>query len=1050
MTNHWWDYKPKELIETEEAQDFTRTAQSKSFVSRAMNIAKSFQKPLEPVPTEPPKEFDVGDLLKITEPTIEADRKAEEFSSRARKTVEQRLAGGIREVMPQAVEQTEMGPRLKRYEQPSPIPGEIRLPQELELAGRMAQLAMPTQFGRAVPAARKAAKTGIEAATAFEQGAREALEKAAPQVQRLATEEAGFVRMPKAAQPAVPRVPAGEVPPPEPPRPPTGGEPPPPTGEVPPYEPPLPKYAASIKLSTINRPEDVLSEIARIAEENQGFAGRRRGIRSWSDTELAASELGMTQAKLLRTPIGKTFNAEQLDMARSIYLERLDSALELSRAVRGGANSIDDLAKSTEAMHEAIALQAIYSGARTEAGRSLNILKKLSEARAAPVDRQRVLLENIIDAIGGRESAEAHASLLASLDLNNPIAVSKFLRDTMKTTFKDKAIWYWYNSVLSAPSTQIVNFAGNGVFSVANVGRRYLQAGIEKPLAAIQGRPATTTFREANAATVGFVKGIPDGMRKALYTMKTGIRLEDYDRISIEAGANLRVEPISGTLGSIIGQPLRFMAAADQLWKSIASTSELYALATRKAMGLIGDARIQRVAELIQNPTEDMVEKIASFSRYATFQDKPGSIVSSLLRMRRHDPTGILTFVSPFINTPVNLLKRSVEYGPLGLLRLKKAVPEEQSKILAEALLGSIPTTIIGIGLADGTLDITADVPRNANERDRFYQLGKQPWAIRVGDAWVPFDRFEPFALPLRALAIAYTAFRRGEPVRETEVNRILSRFADAMGGITIDQAERVLGGFVPYSALLRTVETATEPIVREKPFFGAGIIGNIPGLSTTLKPRLDVFGEPIESPRGGIGALFPVAITKAKRDPVLLELERLDVGIGFVGKTAAGHELNPDQAYEYQQLAGKTAKQFLTSAVDNPYYKRMNDIDKTEALENASRLAKSNARKSIVEDMMREAGDYNSIKPYLDIEDEIVKDFGDIGKQWKQYWYADPFRNVRTLRAEYKEQFDAIRAEINAKREWWRGNNPGKVDILRKWGIYSGQPSERELAGVR
>ncbi len=64
--------------------------------------------------------------------------------------------------------------------------------------------------------------------------------------------------------------------------------------------------------------------------------------------------------------------------------------------------------------------------------------------------------------------------------------------------------------------------------------------------------------------------------------------------------------------------------------------SELYALAARQGIreGLSGAELRNRVAEIVSNPEPAMVDKAAEFSKYATFNAKPGPFTQKVIGLR--------------------------------------------------------------------------------------------------------------------------------------------------------------------------------------------------------------------------------------------------------------------------------------------------------------------------------------------------------------------------------------------------------------------------------
>ena len=89
---------------------------------------------------------------------------------------------------------------------------------------------------------------------------------------------------------------------------------------------------------------------------------------------------------------------------------------------------------------------------------------------------------------------------------------------------------------------------------------------------------------------------------------------------------------ISGLKGEVLRLPSRFLTAEDELFKGIARRMELNGLAVRKAAqeGLKGQEARDRAAELLVNPTDDMMLSALEYGRYATFQAPLGRFASKV------------------------------------------------------------------------------------------------------------------------------------------------------------------------------------------------------------------------------------------------------------------------------------------------------------------------------------------------------------------------------------------------------------------------------------
>src|SRR5690606_5853952 len=104
--------------------------------------------------------------------------------------------------------------------------------------------------------------------------------------------------------------------------------------------------------------------------------------------------------------------------------------------------------------------------------------------------------------------------------------------------------------------------------------------------------------------------------------------------------------------------------------------------------------------------------------------------------------------VAPFISTPFNILKRAVEYSPAGAARV---VQRDRDAILGAA------RSAVGTAMMAGAYGlytqgrITGAPPKDESLRDAFYAEGKRPYAVKIGEQWVPYQHLGQFGMLLGA-----------------------------------------------------------------------------------------------------------------------------------------------------------------------------------------------------------------------------------------------------------------------------------------------------------
>ena len=135
---------------------------------------------------------------------------------------------------------------------------------------------------------------------------------------------------------------------------------------------------------------------------------------------------------------------------------------------------------------------------------------------------------------------------------------------------------------------------------------------------------------------------------------------------------------------------------------------------------------------------------------------------------------------------------------------------------------------------------------------------------------------------------------------------------------------ERVIqnfaASFVPYSVGLSQIDRAIDPYTRMTRTVMDAIKQKVPGLSDTLEPRRDIWGEPVPNHDAlvakGLTAIYEQRISS---DPVNIELAKLGVGIAPVPKSIRLVKLDDQQYDDFARLAGQMTKQRFDTIINAP-----------------------------------------------------------------------------------------------------------------------------------
>lgn len=716
----------------------------------------------------------------------------------------------------------------------------------------------------------------------------------------------------------------------------------------------LPKVGgkvANINLAHLETVKDIRRALQNTEVKAGGLDAARRGRISNEETKALARELDWSVDDLLARRKGQAFNAEQALAARQMLAKSLDEIVKLAeRATDGGGER--DLAVFRQAWLRHLAIQEQVTGMTAEAGRALQQFK--ITARSA--DHRRRLLDAIVDGGGGAKKIDEVARAVVDLE-RDPSKLNRLLLEANKPTWSEKAQFLFYNWILSGPQTHAVNILSNAMTQGLQFPEHLTAAAIGK-----LDRNATdrVLMSEIGPRLIGMMQGAREGARAFAHVLKTG---EVSDGVSkIEMG---RQNPFGdGWFAKVAGFPTRMLAAEDEFFKATARRMEITGLAVRKARseGLRGDDLRQRIADLTANPTEEMIDKSMDYARYLTFQNALGPHASKISALTQGAP--ILKLIIPFIRTPTNLLKYSLERSPGAFLLREvrndiKAGGSRRHLAFAKMALGT------GLGLTVTQLAaqglITGGGPADENRKRQLLADGWQPYSIKIGDKYFSYQRFDPLSTTLGVAAdlvdlqSAMTDKQRekvGTLVAASIIQNLsnktwLSGLSDALEAAQDPQrygtswANR-MAGTIAVPALVAQTVRSTDPFMREARTMMDAIKARIPGLSDDLPPQRDIYGRPIERQQGlGPDLFSPIWMKERKNDPVIREVIASGASMG---KPARG-DFTPEDYSRYVELAGRYTYEGIAEAITAPDWASLDPADRKSEIESIKNAARKDAR---------------------------------------------------------------------------------------------------------
>jgi hypothetical protein len=675
--------------------------------------------------------------------------------------------------------------------------------------------------------------------------------------------------------------------------------------------------AANIRLDKIDGTAEIRNALKAAAESMEGFDEARRGVVTHEETQKLANEMDMPVDQLLARRKGQAFNAHELFAARAMLVASADNLVELAEKADGGSDA--DLIAFRRAWVRHVAIQEQVSGLTAEAGRALNQFKLLAKGGA---DLNARMMKELIETHGGREDAEGVARAILGLS-GDPARMNRFARNAMKPTWRDKLYELWINGLLSGPATHVVNAVSNTLTAVGQLPEYALASGIGK--ARSLSKPDTDRIlrSEVGARAAAMISGTKEAARLAAEALRTG---EGSDVMSkIEARTQ---RAISGKKGEIVRIPSRLLIASDEFYKGVARRMELAAQAAKMATkeGLTGDAYKARVAELVAEPTDDMIEQAMDFARYSTFQRPLGEKGRAISNLVNKIPG--MRLIVPFMRTPANIFKFAIERTPAAPI-LKEVRDDlaaggpRRDLAMARIMLGTgVMITAMAMAAAGA---LTGGDPDDDDARRLLRAKGWQPYSVKIGDTYYSYQRLDPIAT---VLGLSADLLGQHEDMSDAEREKAFGNifkavlgqlknktFLSGIGDLlnAIDDTDRfgpqfigrLAGTIVPTG--VAQVANALDPTVRDVRSVPERIQSRIPGLSDNLMPKRDIFGRVITR-EGGVGpdVMSPFWTARDQRDSVVAELLRAGVNVNVPSRRVGGVELTAEQYDEYQALAGR------------------------------------------------------------------------------------------------------------------------------------------------
>jgi hypothetical protein len=570
--------------------------------------------------------------------------------------------------------------------------------------------------------------------------------------------------------------------------------------------------------------------VAQVIAENHGYAEQRRGTIPAATLGRFAHEVRVNASRAL--PPGTALNAEAITAYGRALQETQRKVNELAARVQAGRATDADVLALQAARAEADVVAKSLVGARAEAGRALaafNFYRGILDTGDVTIIRDTV------NAPGLREEAQRIARGLADQPAD-PLARYRWLQQQSRSTLVDKVRSYYYANILIGIKTHERNILGNLANVVTNLAVHPVAAGIDALRARGTGAARTVRLDEVPSQVAGVVAGLDRGARDFAFTLRHGVSPDALTR-GVQAGVAGKLDvprvEFAGGGANPFNVPGRMLDAADAFFRSVARNMELYGLAhaTAREEGSTGARLLERMAELRAGTSPDALavrQQAEAFATRAVFQERPGAVAAWLQRGAQQFPP--LAFVLPFIRTPANILRQGLEFSPAGaVMRAARQGGRPGTQAQARVALGTAASGALAYYAATGRL--SGDGPRDPAKRAAAMESGWRPNSVRLGDAWVSYQLFQPVSVQAAIIANAFEGWAEAGAKPEAAVDVVSSTLARSVNSFLSQSflsglfdvveaindpersaarvAARTATGFMPLSGLVRTVQQA-------------------------------------------------------------------------------------------------------------------------------------------------------------------------------------------------------------------------------------------------
>ncbi len=569
-------------------------------------------------------------------------------------------------------------------------------------------------------------------------------------------------------------------------------------------------------------------------------------------------------------------------------------------------------------------------------------------------------------------------------------ALKQDIADKLPVTLKDRWDAWRYLAMLGNPRTHFRNYLGNLVFSPVRFTKDLLAAAGEKMF--IQDESQRT--KDAKAL-----------LKDPRYNEIRQFAEEDFKVMESDLTGDGKMNPLNEIMGmrkvlpGILDKASRknddLLKKEDVIFLRKAYVSALTQFIAARGLSLEDLSSGSFESNKLMNEARRYAALEAQKATYRDFS----RVAAALNSLRRTAPglSPLLDGLMPFTKTPINILKRGLEYSPAGLAKaltvdLKKV---QKGDMTAAEAIDNVAAGMTGTGVALlGWLLASLGMARGgADDDDKKDKLekaqGHQDYSLEIGGKSYTIDWMAPVALPFFVGVEAYNQLTGegqasfmdfvnavtliAEPMMSLSmldgINSTLSAVRSGSNSPIQSVATNILASYISQGAptLLGQIARTIDPDRRstyvdknsENPAFMQRFVQNlqskVPVLSSQKMAYVDTWGRKDTNEsiilRGLENFISPGYANRVNETPVDTELLRLAEATGnnkVLPSEAAKYfqvegetlNLNAKQYEQYKTTTGQTAFKLLGDLFADPVYAAMDDAQKANAVEQAMKIA--------------------------------------------------------------------------------------------------------------